>query len=83
MHIEVFQSAKSAISPKAPQRWYWHFKNKGRITAATESFPTKAHAMRAAKAVVKGVLKECGMSVPSMLTWTVAKKDNITTIMWS
>ena len=43
MHIEVM---------KLLGGWYWHFKNKGRITADAESFPTKAHAMRAAKAKV-------------------------------
>ncbi len=51
MHIEVWQSNLGA------KQWHWHFLSKGRITACAESFPTKSHALRAAKAVVRGVLK--------------------------
>lgn len=53
MHIEVFKSEKSG-------QWHWHFKNKGRITADSEAFPTKSNASRAARAVVTAVTNEVG-----------------------
>lgn len=47
MQIEVFEGKRG---------WHWHFRSKGRLTADSESFPTKSHALRAAKAVVSAVL---------------------------
>lgn len=43
MHIEIW--AGGGVDPC----WYWHFKNKGRITANAEAFYSKANAIRAAK----------------------------------
>lgn len=56
MYIEIFKGKPS--SAKSPQAWRWHFKNKGRITADAEAFPTKTHAIRAAKACVRATIKE-------------------------
>ena len=53
MHIDIFRGATSAKY----HQWYWHFENKGRITADSEAFPTKQHAVRAAKACVRAVVK--------------------------
>ena len=73
MHIEVM---------KMLGKWYWHFKSKGRITADAESFPTKAHAMRAAKAVVKAVVKLTpSYTDPTFKTTKV--DDNLFHITWS
>lgn len=84
MHIEVFQSNKSIIAPKAPQRWYWHFKNKGRTTADTESFPSRANAIRAAKAVVKAVVREFhGQHTRDPDFVTACTDKGITVIRWS
>jgi hypothetical protein len=60
MHIEVFPGMNAYVTPNnvlVSDTWFWHFRNKGRITADSESFPTKAHAVRAAKSVVKAVLQ--------------------------
>jgi len=48
MQIEVFETRG--------KQWCWHFRNKGRVTADSEQFPTKAHAIRAGKAVVRAVV---------------------------
>jgi len=45
MHIEVFEGKKEG-------QWYWHFRNKGRVTADSEAFPSRHHATRAARSVV-------------------------------
>lgn len=37
--------------------WRWRFEEKGRITADSEAFHSESNAVRAAKAVVKSVLK--------------------------
>ncbi len=50
MHIEVFETDKGS------GQWYWHFRNKGRVTADSEAFPSKNNAIRAAKAVVTAVI---------------------------
>jgi uncharacterized protein YegP (UPF0339 family) len=55
MYIEIFNNRTD--------EWYWHFRNKGRITADSEAFPTKAHALRAAKAVVTATIAELGTTV--------------------
>jgi uncharacterized protein YegP (UPF0339 family) len=54
MKIEVWKGK----SVGAKQSWFWHFRqSNGQITADSEVFPTKAHAIRAAKAVVRAVCK--------------------------
>lgn len=82
MHIEVFEGKK--IGPKSPPRWYWHFASKGRITADSEAFPTKAHAVRAAKSVVRAVVKEVGVS-PDPVTFETLKTPPsfVTIIRWN
>jgi hypothetical protein len=74
MHIEVFQSEVTTA-------WFWHFKNKGRITANAESFPSKAHAMRAAKATVKAVLKEY-FNYPPTLLFKQHESEGFWVIQW-
>lgn len=65
MHIEVY---------KGEGDWRWRFKNKGRVTACGEGHLTRAHAMRAAKAVVVGVLKcYTVLNSPIKPTWKVTK----------
>ncbi len=50
MKIEIFQGKRAD--------WFWHFvARNGRLIADSEPFPTKAHAMRAAKAAVRSVIK--------------------------
>lgn len=50
MRIDVFQGVDRC--------WYWHFvSSNGRITANGESHPSKGKAVRAAKGVVRAVLK--------------------------
>lgn len=56
MHIEIFEGVGG---------WYWHFCSKGRVTADSEAFPSKANALRAAKAVVKGVCKRMLVRAPA------------------
>lgn len=56
MHIEVFQGSSSTDYNRPS--WYWHFKNGNKIVADAEEFPSKANAMRAAKAVVRATIKE-------------------------
>jgi uncharacterized protein YegP (UPF0339 family) len=67
MQIEVFEGevrqkteTRMVITKKV---WYWHFRqSNGRIVADAEEFPSKAHAVRAAKAVVKAIMKRTGWS---------------------
>lgn len=75
MHIEIFRGE----AQETAQNWYWHFKNKGRITADGEAHPTKANAMRAAKGVVRAVLKEVGTKP---VFEAVTPKDNYFTLHW-
>ncbi len=49
MQIEVFEGQQGM--------WYWHFRNKGRVTANGESHISKGKAIRAAKGVVRAVCK--------------------------
>jgi len=76
MHIEIWYDEPQNDG----QGWFWHFKNKGRITAYAEAFPTRGHAVRAAKAVVKAVFKEAkGMTVQFVET----EANSVTRIKWS
>lgn len=68
MHIEVFLGAGGM--------WHWHFKNKGRVTADAEAFPSKANATRAAKSVVAGVLKAYAIMPHLKPTWRETKMPN-------
>lgn len=65
MHIEVFQASHAIIKPNRKEQivWCWHLKNKGRIVADGEPFASKGNAIRAAKAVVRGIVKR--MSWPA------------------
>ncbi len=54
MHIELWQSPPRI----ADQRWHWNIVSKGRIVGDAESFPTKQHALRAAKGVIRGVIRK-------------------------
>ncbi len=81
MYIELWCSNKLS----AKQRWYWHLKARnGKIVSDAEAFPTKAHAIRAAQAVVRGVVKRCNASSLSG-SITVRFKRNVagTRIDWS
>lgn len=49
MHIEIFQTSNG--------QWYWHKRNVGKVTCDSEEFPTKQHAIRAAKADVTQTIK--------------------------
>lgn len=69
MHIEIWEGAVG---------WHWHFKNKGRITADAEAFPTKGNAMRAAKAVVKAVHGK-GLTVQ----FKQHESEGFTVVQWS
>lgn len=82
MHIEIFKRGgfNKAKQCETPHAWFWHFKNKGRITADAEPFPTKAHALRAAKAVVTAVLKPTGAA--PHFTAVLSKDTTITKITW-
>jgi len=48
---------KARVWKRADGEWHWRFESKGRITADSESFPTKANAMRACKGVITAVFK--------------------------
>lgn len=76
MHIEVFSD--QAKREGVPTKWFWHFKNRGRITADAESFPSKSNALRAAKAVVIAVAKEM-RQVPH---FSGSEKSGITKVTW-
>lgn len=53
MRIEVWQSPPRV----GDQRWHWHLRaNNGRIVTDAESFPTKWHALRAAKTMVRSIV---------------------------
>lgn len=85
MHIEVFPDKDSYIDPNGKlvaTSWYWHFKAKnGKVTADSEAFPTKAHAIRAAKAVVRAV-----MNCPSgglTVQFTQHESEGCLVIKWS
>ena len=74
MHIEVFGAGK---------QWYWHFKNKGRIVADAEEFPTKSHAIRGAKGVVRAVCKNLSYHMlPIWYPIVFDKKQNIYVLKW-
>jgi hypothetical protein len=65
MHIEVFEGKdKDELRGDSHPAWFWHFKNRGRVTADSEAFPTKYNAERAAVAVVRAVIKEVSGDAP-------------------
>lgn len=77
MHIEVWQNPIKG----GDQKWRWRFRARnGRITAAAESFPTKSNAMRAAKAVVRGVVN---LWPGTPVYFTAKERDGKTEIRWS
>lgn len=73
MHIEVWQSPPRI----GDQRWHWHFKSKGRTVGDAESFPTKANAIRAAKAVVCAVVKRVELASPPVFAPPVFRVEPI------
>ncbi len=76
MHIDVFKG-------KGKQPWRWHKVNRGRITCSAEGFPTKAHAIRAAKADVRQTVKAARIYNVAMLMFRADTLDGITRIEWS
>mgnify|MGYP003406471021 FL=1 len=89
MHIEIFQR-QATPTPKRPSitNWYWHKNNKGRITCDSEAFPSKAHALRAAKADVVQTIKPyadhkvTGLA-PPMFKLSQNEKDGGFILRWS
>jgi hypothetical protein len=83
MQIEIFETNKTPHKTgcTANRGWFWHFRSKGRITADSEAFPTKAHAVRAAKAVVTAVVKQAVGHKPVMV-WTQYPEGALTIIEW-
>jgi uncharacterized protein YegP (UPF0339 family) len=75
MHIEVFKG-------RGAQPWRWHFRNKGRVTADSEGFPSKAHAIRAAKGVVRAVLAEGLAFRPQFRPLVLDKASGAFVIRW-
>jgi len=65
MHIEIFNASND--------EWYWHKNNKGKITCDSEAFPTKAHAVRAAKADVVQTIKLYDGTVQDQLVFTLER----------
>lgn len=85
MHIEVFPDKDSYIDPNGKlvaTSWYWHFKAKnGKVTADSEAFPTKAHAIRAAKNTVKAVFAPVSGSMK--VTFDQHESEGCLVIKWS
>lgn len=76
MHIEVFQG-------KAQDFWYWHFKARnGKFVADAEAFDSKGNAIRAAKGVVRSVLKRC-INTGYLTFSQQVQKDGTIRIFWS
>ena len=74
-HIEIWQSPPRI----GDQRWHWHLKSKGRVVTDAESFPSKGNAIRAAKAVVRGIIN----AFPGKeIYFTEEKKGDMTIIRW-
>ena len=82
MHIEIFQT--EPVEKSDP--WYWHKNNKGKITCDSEAFPTKANAVRAAKADVTQTIKPYDGMAHFRLVFVLkqdAKCPRLTTLRWS
>lgn len=79
MHIEVFEQERMTGGMKS---WYWHFKNGSKITADAEAFPTKANAMRAAKAVVRATIKEFYGYSPTIKFYSTKTPTGSLRITW-
>lgn len=78
MHIEIFQTQPVQLG----DMWYWHKNNKGRITCDSEAFPTKAHAVRAAKADVVQTIKPYDKLAADRLVFTLDVKKGVFTLRW-
>lgn len=71
MHIEVWEGNGG---------YFWHFRSRnGKITADSESFPSKGHAIRAAKAVVRGTCRQIGVRT---LRFTSNESAGVARIAW-
>ena len=78
MHIEVWEGEGPAGA------WFWHFvARNGKITADAEPFISKAHAIRAAKAVVRGVVKPFADRYQPIVFTTSKDAIGVTRIEWS
>lgn len=82
MKIEVFRSTSLAC-------WYWHVvARNGKLVADSEGYNTKADAIRAAKAFVRGMIRPYAKSFPmsgeyaNVLFTMKTDKHNIVTIRW-
>lgn len=85
MHIEVWQGTNRVSETTGrvvAQRWHWHFKNRGRIVADAEAFPSKGNAIRAAKAVVRGVVN-LWPGTPVYFTQKPSPDGKRTILRWS
>ena len=81
MHIEVF---KADIGPKSPERWYWHkINNNGKLTCDSEAFPSKAHALRAAKADVTHTIKPYASTNDLVFEMSLNIKSGRFILRWS
>lgn len=75
MHIEVWQALHGG------QRWYWHFRARnGKIVSDAEGFPTKANALRAAKAIMRAVCRP--YVSPAFTIAPHPKRPGVTVIRW-
>ena len=82
MHIEIFTGEK--IGPKSPDRWYWHkVNNNGKITCNSEAFPSKAHALRAAKADVTHTIKPYTATNALVFVLVLNIKSGMFILRWS
>lgn len=76
MHIEV--------SPTKGGQFKWHFISRnGKITANNELFPSRAHAIRAAKAVVNSVARKLVLMIKPPVVFKQARNGEITVIDFS
>jgi hypothetical protein len=78
MKIQVWER----VGDTSGKPWRWHFINKGRITYGAEAFPSKAHAIRAAKSVVLAVVKPMGMAPQFNPSVKDKKEPRMLNITW-
>ena len=75
MKIEVWSNSAGA--------WFWHFvARNGKTVADAESFPSKANAIRAAKACVKGIARPY-FNWLAPIKFEATEQDGRTTMRWS
>lgn len=78
MRIEVWQGEND--------QWYWHIRSRnGKVVSDSEGFTSKQHAIRAAKACVRGITKRLSMAVVPVFTlpqWGPHELKNAVFILW-